>query len=146
MRSLIATAALLATALPAAAVQVRECDFAANVTAIVEPWEQYSRTFAKGTIRVALVDTWGEPACCSSHLLIIAPDSAPEGGRLCRVVGDQKEMGFQAIDFSKLTASYDPKRGLLLTFPYKLYVDGEKFRPGVGRVRVNVAKGTIKAE
>lgn len=154
MRSLLAATALLATALPAAAVQVRDCDEAAKhmsiPMSIAEPWEKNARTFANGTIRVALLDTGGEPACCSAHLLIIAPDmpsaEGVEGARMCDVVSDQKEHGFESIDFRRLKASYDPKRGLLLTFPYQLYVDGVTHRSGVARVRVSVANATVTPE
>jgi hypothetical protein len=147
MRSAIAAAALLATALPAAAVQVRECDFAASLQSLAEPWEKNIRSFYKGQVRVALLDTGGEPVCCSMHLLIMMPSNdEPAEGRVCRIVGQKDQLGFEGIDMSRLRTSYDAKRGLLIEFPYRLYVDGFKYKPGTGRVRVNVQQGTVKVE
>lgn len=142
----IAGGALLA-ATPALAVQVRECDETAHPQSIMEPWEKNTRSFYNGNVRVALMDTGGEPVCCSMHLLILAPDKNDElGGRLCRLVGDREALGFAGIDFARLTTRYDAGRGLLIAFPYQLYVDGIRNRTGVARVRVNVDKGTVAAE
>lgn len=147
MRAAAFAALLIASALPAHAVQVRDCDYAADVRSIAEPWEKNTRAFANGSIRVALIDTGGEPVCCSVHLLILAPDKNDElGGRFCRIVGDREALGFAGIDFERMTARYDAGRGLLITFPYQLYVDGLSSKSGVARVRVNVERGTISAE
>jgi hypothetical protein len=147
MRSLFAAAALLAAALPAAAVQVRECDYAADIRSIAEPWEKNTRAFYNGMVRVAVSDTGGEPVCCSMSLVILAPDKNDElGGRFCRIVGDKDGRGFVGIDFQRLRTRYDAGRGLLIEFPYQLYIDGLKSRNGVGRVRVNIDKGTVTAE
>lgn len=151
MRSFVAAAALLLTALPAAAVQVRECDYAADIRSIAEPWEKNTRAFYDGAVRVAVSDTGGEPVCCSMSLIVLLPDhaNAVEGmseGRICRIVGDKEGMGFVGIDFQRLRSRYDAGRGLLIEFPYQLYVDGIRSRNGVARVRVNVDKGTVTPE
>ncbi len=147
MRTLLASAALIAAMLPATAAEVRDCDFAASLQTLVEPWEKNIRSYYNGQVRVALVDTWGEPACCSTHLLIMIPSNdEPAEGRICKVVGDKGTNGFQAIAIDKIKTSYDAKRGLLISFPFKRYIDGVKFTPGVGRVRVNLQAGTVKAE
>lgn len=140
-------AALLAG--PAFAAQVRECDYAADVRSIAEPWEKNTRSFYDGAVRVAVLDTGGEPVCCSQHLLVLLPDhSGPEGmdqGRICRIVGDREALGFLGIEFQQIRASYD-KRGLVLTFPVHIYGDGIRNRRSFARVRIDVGRGTVTAE
>ena len=149
MRLFFAAAAFVAATLPVAATQVRECDYAANVRSIAEPWEKNTRGFYDNAVRVALVDTGGEPVCCSQHLLVLLPDrGGPPGmdeGRLCRIVGDRESLGFLGIVFERMRASYD-QRGLLLEFPVHIYGDGIRNRQGIARVRVNVERGTVTAE
>jgi hypothetical protein len=141
---LVATAAFVTEA---GAVQVRPCDETASVQSLAEPWEKNSRTFSNGNVRVALLDTGGEPVCCSVHLLILAPDTTSEmGDRTCHIVGDHDSLGFAGVDFTKLQAKYEEGKGLLLTFPYTLYVDGLSSKPGTARVRVNLERGTVTKE
>jgi hypothetical protein len=45
-----------------------------------------------------------------------------------------------------MSSRYDAGRGLLLSFPFRRYVDGLKSIHGIGRVRVNVERGSIVAE
>ena len=139
--------ALLVCTASAHAVQVRDCDETANVLSIAEPWEKSVRAFYKGQVRVALIDTGGEPVCCSVHLMILIPDKNDElGGRMCRLVSDKDSLGFAGIDFARLSTRYDAGRGLLISFPYQLYVDGLSNRTGVARVRVNLERGVIAVE
>ena len=149
MRALLAAALLVGAALPAAATQVRNCDYAANVTAIAEPWERNTRAFYNRNVRVALLDTGGEPVCCSQHLLILMPDRAtPEGmdeGRICRVVGDHDAMGFLGIEFQRMRSWYD-RRGLLLEFPVQVYGDGVRNFRRIVRIRIDTARGTVTPE
>ena len=149
MRALVAAALLVGAALPAAATQVRNCDYAANVTAIAEPWERNTRAFYNNNVRVALLDTGGEPVCCSQHLLILMPDrNTPEGmdeGRICRVVGSRDGLGFLGIEFQRMRSWYD-RRGLLLEFPVHIYGDGVRNQRGTARVRIDVSRGTVTPE
>jgi len=143
----IALGLTLATALPAHAVQVRDCDETASVLSIAEPWEKNTRAFYDGNVRVAMLDTGGEPVCCSVHLMILVPDKTDElGGRTCKIVSDKDALGFVGIDFARIATRYDAGRGLLITFPYELYVDGIRHRSGVARVRVNVDRGAVTVE
>lgn len=143
----LALGIMLAASGPAFAVEVRECDWAASAQALAEPWERNTRSFYNGQLRVALIDTGGEPACCSMHLLVLAPDKTSETGeRMCRLVSNANKMGFESIDFARLTTRYDAGRGLLIVFPYTLYVDGLSHRSGVARVRVNLEKSSMSAE
>ena len=146
-----ALAAFIATATPALAVEVAECgeDGAASAPAIAEPWEKNARAFYNGNVRVAVTDTGGEPVCCSMHLLILVPAQTQDGMdayRNCYLVNDHEGMGFVGIDFAKLATSYDAAKGLLITFPYQLYNDGNPGKGGIARVRVNVQKGTAAVE
>jgi hypothetical protein len=144
-------AALVAFATPAAAVVVRGCDDGNNtaaVTNIAEPWEKNTKTFYNGQVRVALLDTGGEPACCSLHLLVMSPGASKDepAYQECHVVSDHANFGFGNIGFEKLTAAYDPKKGLLITFPFIISNGDDEQHPGVAKLRLNLAKGTLAVE
>ena len=142
---MVAAAAICAT--PANAANVRDCDETASVQTLAEPWEKNIRTFYNGNVRVALLDTGGEPVCCSVHLLILVPDKTSEmGDRTCHIVSDHESMGFAGIDFARLTSKYDSAKGLLITFPYTLYVDGISSKSGTARLRVNLQNGKVTTE
>jgi hypothetical protein len=148
----LAFLALLAMAAPVAAVTIKDCgDDAATASAvnIAEPWEKNTRTFYKGQVRVALLDTGGEPVCCSMHLMILSPaggQDEPEY-QACHLINDHEGMGFVAIDFDKLAAAYDPKTGLLISVPYHLYNnEGGPQKGGTAKIRVNTANGTLTVE
>lgn len=152
MQPTLATAALvggLLLASPAMATTVRDCDGVTESAAnIVEPWESNSRTFYQGRVRVAWLDTGGEPACCSAHLLVVFYSGDGPEDFVCRLVSDRDSTGFAGIDFKSLKSSYDPNRGLLLTFGYTVMPadGGPTPKPGVARVRVNVAGGAVTVE
>jgi hypothetical protein len=146
-RAATAIAACAAFATQAHAVNVRACDETASVQSLAEPWEQNTRAFYKGEVRVALLDTGGEPVCCSTHLLVLVPDKTSEmGDRTCHIVSDHEGMGFADIDFGHLVAKYEEGKGLLITFPYTLYVDGVSSKSGTARVRINLDRGTVAKE
>jgi hypothetical protein len=98
------------------------------------------------------VDTDGEPVCCSSHLLVFIP--APELGSQCFAVSqeaakaDGSARGFSNVEFSRIKAAYDAKRGLLLSVPYTLYnPEGGRGKPGSVNVRVNLTgDGSVRIE
>ena len=152
MRRFAILAVALVAATPASAVTVKRCDdgdtYVQSAAAIAEPWEKNTRTFYNGEVRVALMDTGGEPACCSMHLLILAPDPRNEdGSRSCWLVNNEGGMGFVNIDFTHVATRYDAGKGLLITFPYALYSDiGRPGEQGTAHVRVNLASGSVTAE
>jgi len=146
----IACAFVLTAAMPVAAAEIGECNNLDSVSWLVGQ----TKSFAQGKIKIAHIDTDGEPVCCSSHLIVIIP--APELGSQCFALSqtaakkeDESARGFADIGFDKITASYDPARGLLLTVPYTLY-DSEgsgKGKPGTARVRVDLrGDGSVKIE
>ena len=111
-----------------------------------------TRSYAEGKIRIAQVDTDGEPVCCSSHLLILIPSR--EIGSQCFALSQQagsdsvSARGFSNIELSRIRAAYDSQRGLLLTVPYTLYKgDGGRGTPGSVNVRVNLSdQGSVRIE
>ena len=143
----VLAAATLAT--PATAAVVGECTI--DATAIAEPWSTESRTFANGAIRVAHLDTGGEPVCCPSHLMILSPGGEPpEDYRVCHMVSARAEApaGFLFVDVPGITSSYDPKLGLLLSVPTRTYEnpnDGS-YSEGSFAVRINQATGAVTLE
>lgn len=143
----LAAATLILGARGAKAALVKDCDGAAAPENIVEPWEKSTKVFYKGEVRVVLINT-AEPACCGDRLLILSPDTDPEGGgRVCHQVLNNDGQGFGDIGFEKLAAAYDPKKGLLISFPYsKLGLDGKTTPVGTAHVRINVSTGDVTAE
>lgn len=141
------TIAVLAAS-PAGAAVVRACDETANANNIVEPWSKNSRTFYNGQVRVAYLDTGGEPVCCSGHLLVtLSPNpDEPGGGQTCFLISDHDGMGFMSIAFDKLTTHYNSDKGLLVTFPYGLYIDGIQSKNGTAKFRINMAKHSVAVE
>ena len=98
----------------------RDCDWRASAEALVEPWEETSRTFANGEVRIALLDTI-EPAAGAFHLLILSPPYGEMGERQCRVISRGSGIGWAGIGFSQLKASYDPARGLVFVVRAQYY-------------------------
>ena len=111
-----------------------------------------TKSYAGGKIMIALVDTDGEPVCCSSHLLVFIPDR--EIGRQCFALSQKAakssegQRGFSSIEFNRIAASYDPHRGLLLTIPYRLYgSDAPRRQPERVHLRVELrGKGSVTVE
>jgi hypothetical protein len=109
-----------------------------------------TKSYSGGKIRIAHVDTDGEPACCSSHLLVFIP--SPAIGSQCFAVsqkavkGSEGQLGFNGIEFNRIKAAYDPHRGLLLNVPYTLYnPDRGRGKPGNTNVLVDLrGKGSVR--
>jgi len=149
-RAILTLAVLLATGAAGAQAVSDDCDWIASPANIVEPWVDHSRSFANGAIRIALLDTSGEPVCCSMHLLILSPSVGEEGPayRQCHILSDRAQgVGFHDIDFAGIAASYDPALGLRLEVPVWRYTDGrDRGRPGQVAVRINQATGSVVVE
>lgn len=132
-------------AAPAAAQHVGECDWLASAWLVAEPWEQYSRTFANGDVRVALIDAI-EPGAVPFHLLILSPPWDELGARQCRVLSLDPGIGFSGVDFAALQAWYDPAAGLFFSVPVSVY---EEATGGFGDrmldFTLNQATGAIEA-
>lgn len=144
MRTIFAAALASCMAMSASAQSVQPCDWQARADAIVEPWEDNSRTFANGDVRIALLDTI-EPAAGAFWLLVLAPPYDELGGRSCYVIGD-RAAGFNGLLFDGLEANYDPAQGLVFTVPVfvydPVYSDSAAFTL---RFVVNQARGAVTA-
>jgi hypothetical protein len=127
---------------------LQSCDWVASAANLVEPWEETSRTYGDGAVRIALLDTGGEPACCSSHLLILSPD--PDYGQACHVLSDQPGTGFRQVFLEESNSRYEAGRGLLVTIPVGRFdpdtggVDRAGIRPV--SIRINQASGQVTLE
>lgn len=144
LKPLTAILALCFTA-AASAQDAFECDWPARADAIVEPWEENSRTFANGEVRLAVLDTI-DPAAAAFHLLVLSPPYDELGGRQCRTVSLEQGLGFAGLDFSSLEASYDPAVGLVFHIDASEY-DGETGTSFANRLAItlNQASGEIRA-
>lgn len=126
----------LACAAPSQAAILEDCNDYASAGLIVEPWEQNTRTFYNGQVRVAVVDTDGEPACCSSYLVVIYPDVDDElGGRSCTMLSQGERSGWAGIDVKAIRTSYNATTGLSLAVPVSVLRDDDT---GVRKVTINL--------
>ena len=123
---------------------VGECDWRAAASAIAEPWERTSRTFAKGAIRLAVLDVI-EPAAAAFHLLVLSPPYDEVGGRQCRVVSLDAQMGFAGLTLDGAEAGYDPARGLTVRMRATRWFPGDLYGDAVLSVTINQASGVVTA-
>lgn len=112
----LTAASLVVSATASMAQEVTECDWRARADAIVEPWTEFTRTFANGDVRLALLDTV-EPAAAAFHILIISPPYDEIGVRQCVTLGLGGGLGFSGVTFEALDAAYDPSVGLIFEVP-----------------------------
>lgn len=146
-----ALATLVGTTTALAAPAIVECGEPAKVLYTIEPLTKSTRAFANGNIRVFHTDTFGEPVCCSSYLIIVAPNPDDElGGAQCKMLVGREGAGFTNVSVPKIKASYSSSKGLLLKVPVQYYdpsgtgdVPGPKETIGI---RINQATGSIAIE
>lgn len=135
-----------AFAVPAWAQSVSDCDWRARADAVMEPWEENTRTFANGAVRLAVLDTI-EPAAVPFHILVLSPPYGPVGDRQCKVISFDQGSGFGGVSFSDLTASYDPSTGLRFEIPVVVSLPDEDFsNPSTLIFTLNQATGAIVAD
>lgn len=135
----------IAAAAPVAAQSVIGCDsWQASARNIPEPWQDSTRVFANGEVRVTLLDTV-EPAAAAFYLMVIAPPYDELGGRNCVIIADgDGGAGFSGMFFARMRARYDPATGLTLWVPVNLFApETGGFDEALLGVTVNRATGTI---
>ena len=120
MKSIVSAALLAVSATHVGAQDITDCDWRARADAIVEPWAEFSRTFANGNVRLALTDVV-EPAVGAFRILVISPPYDEIGARQCKLVGFEGGLGFAGVTFEALDASYDPAVGLIFDVPVMTY-------------------------
>jgi hypothetical protein len=147
LKTSLTAVAALALAASANAVTVRDCDGTTDSARnISEPWEKNTRQYYNKLVRVTVLDTGGEPVCCSSHLMVTYPSAGQDEPVYseCKLVSMNDSAGFLSIDFTKLAAKYDPKIGLTMSFPYTTYnPDNDNHPKGVAKLRLNLKKGEL---
>lgn len=141
----LTAATLVAFTAPASAETVEDCDWRASTHSMAEPWEDNTRTFANGNVRLAVTDTI-EPAAGAFHLVILSPPYDELGGRQCAVVSANGSIGFSGLTLDGMTSDYDPAIGL--TF----MIEAGAYDPETGgtipqtlTVTLNQATGEITA-
>lgn len=145
MKHLLWAAIVAIGAAGAQAQTVTTCErWEANIRNLAEPWEENTRTFSNGKVRVAVIDTV-EPAVVPLHLLILSPPYGVLGDPQCRMISHDSN-GFSGIDFANLLASYDPATGLGLYFQVQIYnPDTADFEDAGLDITINQATGDITA-
>lgn len=141
-------AALLAAFLPGAAVaqEIGACDdWRSSVAMLAEPWEENTRIFANGEVRLALIDTF-EPAAAAFHLIILSPPYDELGFGQCARVSGAEGSGFAGLDVAATKADYDPAKGLMFTIPATRWImETDTYVDAVLTVTLNQATGAITA-
>ncbi len=137
--------AALAVSPHAWAQSVGECDWRASAANLVEPWDEASKSFANGAVRVALLDLI-EPGAAAYHLLLLSPPYEVMGDRQCRIISLSPRFGFMGVELEKITAEYDPAKGLTLSLPAARYnpdsVEGDW---SLLHITVNQSTGDVAA-
>jgi hypothetical protein len=143
-----ASAAVLGVlGLAAEAAELGPCNDLDRISILVGQTKSYSG----GKIRIAHVDTDGEPVCCSAHLLVFIPN--PEIGSQCFAVSQRAAkdsegpLGFNSVEFNRIKVFHGRDHGLLLKVPYTLYGTGGGRKPGSANVRVDLrGTGSVRIE
>jgi hypothetical protein len=136
---------IAACAAPAMAQEVMPCDWQSSARNVVEPWEDNSRTFANGDVRLINFDTI-EPAVGFAYLMILSPPYDELGDRQCAVIGAESGVGFAGLDFDSLEAGYDPAVGLVFDLVVRGYdPETAKTPRKFLNVTLNQATGAIGA-
>ncbi len=147
MKTSILVATMLAASMNYAKSQsIEPCDWVSSAASLVEPWEQNTRTFANGDVRVAVLDTI-EPALAAFHVLVLSPPYDEVGSRQCKTVSMSAGLGFSGLDFASLNADYDPAVGLIFTMDVQTpSSDASSFVDRTVRFTLNQATGEMQAE
>ena len=149
---IFAISLLALSASPLAAQQVHNCFDAATPTyplaaeAIAEPWEENTRRFANGQLRISIMDTY-EPALGAFGLLIFfEPLSESPEPRACVLVSNGS-IGFVDMTLVGLEAEEIPDIGMVFSLPTVFYNPAtDETESGTLEVMVDRVNMDVKAE
>lgn len=132
---------------PALAQEIGDCDdYRSSVALLAEPWEDNTRVFANGEVRLALIDTF-EPAAAAFHLIILSPPYDELGFGQCARVSFEGGMGFAGLNVAATEAEYDATTGLTFTIPATRWLpETDSYVDAVLHVTLNQATGAIVAK
>jgi hypothetical protein len=139
---------LLAACLPGAAVAqtIAPCDdYRSSAAALAEPWEDNTRLFASGAVRLAVTDTI-EPAAGAFHLVILSPPYDEVGVRQCSVISAGEGIGFGGLSLAGMQADYDPATGLGFQLKATRWLPAsDSYTDAILSVTLNQATGALTA-
>jgi hypothetical protein len=142
---MILVTAVLAAA-PAASQTTVPCAGLIDLTQITEPWEQYSRSYAEGAIRV--FEAYLDPNLAAGAVIgVIHPvPGDPYPLRTCTAVlhADPDARYFGEALIAEATASYDPARGLTVRVPVRFPDFAQPIEAVT--ITINQATGEVTAE
>ncbi len=113
---------------------------------IAEPWEDNTRAFANGDVRLTML-AFEDPGAAPFHLVLLYRSQERDDmeGRKCVQINGTLG-GFYAMDFQDLEASYDAAIGLIFRIPAEIYdVDAEAPKPVLLEVTYNQSTEDVKA-
>ena len=120
-----------------------ECDdWRSHAANIAEPWEDNTRTYAEGAVRVTVMDAY-EPAAGAFHLLILSPGADEFDFRQCKVMSFDGGTGFAGLNMEGTTAQQDAA-AVSLTMPATRWLmETDTFTDAVLTVKIDLAGGEI---
>lgn len=143
LKSLASALAILsASVTPALAQVVNSCDsYISNAAFVVFPPAETTAEYAGGQVRLITLDTAGEPACCSYHLMVLYP--SVDGTYFeCGLVGSGTDLGWYSIYVNQAQVLRDDEGGVSLVVPTEGNVDGEVV-PSSVKIDVDLAAMTL---
>ncbi len=138
------------TVSPSGAATVLECGDWASAGYLIEPWEETTRTFSRGSVRVAIVDL-GEPECCPHHIAVLIPANM-YGGRACFLIAKNRLVpnGWVKVGLDEASASRGAEPGLRILIPVYGYDPATGGADPASRqmiaLRIRQAAGTVDLE
>lgn len=126
LKSFATVAAILSAGVtPAVAQAVNSCDsYIANAAFLVFPPAETTAEYSQGLVRLITLDTAGEPACCSYHLMVLYPSA--DGSYLeCGLVSSSADLGWYSVFVTQAQILRDDAERLSLIVPTEGNVEGE---------------------